>query len=159
MKNSTTMERKSERELVITRTFNAPARIVFEAWTQPELLMRWWTPKSLGITFLSCEIDARTGGTYRFVFSHPDFEQPMAFFGRYVEVTPHSRIVWTNEESGEGAISTLTFEESEGKTHLVLHELYPSKQALEDSLATGSPNAAGEQFDALDEVLATLVSS
>lgn len=153
------MERKSERELVITRTFNAPARIVFEAWTQPELLMRWWTPKSLGITFLSCEIDARTGGTYRFVFSHPDFEQPMAFFGRYVEVTPHSRIVWTNEESGEGAISTLTFEESEGKTHLVLHELYPSKQALEDSLATGSPNAAGEQFDALDEVLATLVSS
>ncbi len=159
MKNSTTMERKSERELVITRTFNAPARIVFEAWTQPELLMRWWMPKSLGITFLSCEIDARTGGTYRFVFSHPDFEQPMAFFGRYVEVTPHSRIVWTNEESGEGAISTLTFEESEGKTHLVLHELYPSKQALEDSLATGSPNAAGEQFDALDEVLATLVSS
>lgn len=159
MKNSTTMERKSERELVITRTFNAPARIVFEAWTQPELLMRWWMPKSLGITFLSCEIDARTGGTYRFVFSHPDFEQPMAFFGRYVEVTPHSRIVWTNEESGDGAISTLTFEESEGKTHLVLHELYPSKQALEDSLATGSPNAAGEQFDALDEVLATLVSS
>jgi uncharacterized protein YndB with AHSA1/START domain len=143
--------------LVITRTFNAPARIVFEAWTKPELIKRWWTPKSFGITFISCEADARTGGTYRFVFSHPDFEQPMAFFGKYVEVTPYSRIVWTNEESADGALSTLTFEENGGKTLLVLHELYPSKQALDDALASGSPNAAGEQFELLDEILATLV--
>ncbi len=156
MNNPTTVERKSERELVITRTFQAPARIVFEAWTKPELLKRWWTPKSFGITFVSCEIDARTGGTYRFVFSHPDFPQPMAFFGKYVEVTPYSRIVWTNEESAEGAVSTLTFEEKGGKTLLVLHELHPTKQALDDALATGSPNAAGEQFELLDEVLATL---
>ena len=79
MKNPTTVERESEREIVVTRTFNCPAHIVFEAWTNPELLKRWWTPESFGITFVSCEADVRTGGTYRFVFSHPDFEQPMAF--------------------------------------------------------------------------------
>lgn len=157
MNNPTTVERKSERELVITRTFKAPAHIVFEAWTKPELLKRWWTPKSFGITFVSCEVDARAGGTYRFVFSHPDFEQPMAFFGKYVEVTPYSRIVWTNEESPDGALSTLTFEENGDKTLLVLHELYPSKQALDDALASGSPGAAGEQFELLDEILATLM--
>lgn len=159
MNNATTVERKSERELVITRTLNGPARIVFEAWTKPELLKRWWTPKSLGISFLSCEADVRTGGTYRFVFGHPAFDQPMAFFGTYVEVTPYSRIVWTNEESPDGALSTVTFEETGGRTLLVLHELYPSKQALDDAIANGSPSAAPEQFEALDEVLATLVSS
>ncbi|GJQ21002.1 MAG: ATPase [Bacteroidia bacterium] len=154
MNNLTKVERKSERELVVTRTFDAPARLVFEAWTRPELIKRWWTPKSLGITFVSCEIDARTGGTYRFVFRHPDFEQPMAFFGRYVEVTPFSRIIWTNEESDDGALSTLTFEEKEGKTLLTLHELYPSKQALDDAIASGSSGAAPEQFEQLDEILA-----
>jgi uncharacterized protein YndB with AHSA1/START domain len=155
----TTLERKSDCELVITRTFDAPAHIVFEAWTKPELIQRWWTPKSFGITFVSCEADVRTGGTYRFVFSHPDFEQPMAFFGTYVEVIPPSRIVWTNEEGADGAVTTVTFEEKGGKTLLVLHELYPSKQALEDAIESGSPNGAGEQFEALDEVLTTLVSS
>lgn len=159
MNNPTTLERTSDRELVITRTFDAPAQIVFEAWTRPELLQRWWTPKSFGIAFVSCEVDARTGGTYRFVFRHPDFEQPMAFFGRYVEVTPHSRIVWTNEESADGALSTLTFEESDGRTLLVLHELHPSKEALDESLASGAPNGAGEQFESLDELLSTLVGS
>src|ERR1043166_2801443 len=113
VKNRTTVERKSEREVVVTRTFHAPAHIVFEAWTKPELLKQWWTPKSFGITFVSCEADVRTGGTYRFVFSHPDFEQPMAFHGRYIEVTPNSRIVWTNEESADGPISTVTFEEKD----------------------------------------------
>src|SRR5216684_615451 len=111
MKNRTTVERKSERELVVTQTFHGPAHIVFEAWTKPELLKRWWAPKSFGISFISCEADVRTGGTYRFVFSHAASEQPMAFFGRYIEVTPHSRIVWTNEESADGAVSTVTFEE------------------------------------------------
>ena len=159
MKNPTTLERKSERELVVTRTFNGPARIVFEAWTKPELLKQWWTPKSLGITFVSCEADVRTGGTYRFVFSHPDFEQPMAFHGRYIEVTPNSRIVWTNEESADGPISTVTFEETDGKTLLILHELYSSKKALDDAIESGSTgtSAAGEQFELLDELLVTLV--
>lgn len=159
MKNPTTVERKSERELVVTRTFNGPAHIVFEAWTKPELIKRWWTPESFGISFVSCEADVRTGGSYRFVFSHAAFEQPMAFFGRYIEVTPHSRIVWTNEESADGPVSTVTFEEKGGKTLLVLRELYPSKQALDDAIASGSSGTSGaaEQFELLDELLVTLV--
>jgi uncharacterized protein YndB with AHSA1/START domain len=161
MKNSTTVERKSERELVVTRTFNGPPHIVFEAWTKPELIKRWWTPKSIGMSFVSCEADVRTGGTYRFVFSHPDFEQPMAFVGTYVEVTPPSRIVWTNEEDAHGPVSTVTFEEQGDTTLLVLTELYPSKQALDEAIASGSSatSAAGEQFEQLDELLVTLVRS
>jgi uncharacterized protein YndB with AHSA1/START domain len=159
MKNPTTVERKSERELVVTRTFNGPARAVFEAWTKPELIKRWWTPKSFGMSFVSCEADVRTGGTYRFVFSHPDFEQPMAFHGRYIEVTPNSRIVWTNEESSDGAVTTVTFEEKGDKTLLTLLELYPSKRALDDAIESGSTGTSGasEQFELLDELLVTLV--
>lgn len=159
MKNPTTVERKSEREIVVTRSFNGPSHIVFEAWTKPELLKRWWVPPSFGMSFVSCETDVRTGGSYRFVFSHPDFEQHMAFFGRYLEVTPHSRIVWTNEESEDGPVSTVTFEDSDGKTLLVLTERYPSRQALDDAIASGSSATSGapEQFELLDELLVTLV--
>lgn len=159
MKHPTTAERTSERELVVTRTFNAPAHIVFEAWTRPELFKRWWVPASFGLSLLSCEMDVRVGGTYRLVFSHPAAEQPMAFFGRYIEVTPHSRIVWTNEESADGPTTTVTLEEQDGKTLLALRELYPSRQALDDAIASGSTgtSGAGEQFALLDELLVTLV--
>ncbi len=159
MKSPTTVERVSERELVVTRTFNGPAHIVFEAWTRPDLFTRWWVPKSFGISLLSCEMDVRVGGTYRLVFSHPASPEPMAFFGRYIDVTPHSRIVWTNEESADGAMTTVTFEEKNGRTLLVLHELYPSTQALDDALASGSTGTSGasEQFALLDELLITLV--
>ena len=153
--NSTKVERKSDRELVVTRIFDGPARIVFEAWTTPELLKRWWAPKSCGISFLSCEVDARTDGTYRFVFGHPAAEQPMAFFGRYLEVTPPSRLIWTNEEGGEGgAVTTVTFEEKDGKTLAVMHDFYPSKEALDEAIASGSTSGFGESFEQLDEVLA-----
>src|SRR5580692_10320255 len=114
MKNRTTVERKSEREIVVTRTFNGPARIVFEAWTKPELLKRWWVPKSIGFSLLSCEADVRVGGRYRFEFGN-EGSKPMAFFGRYLEVTPHSRLVWTNEETDGGSITTVTFEEKDGR--------------------------------------------
>jgi uncharacterized protein YndB with AHSA1/START domain len=154
MKNRTTVERKSERELVVTRTINGPARLVFEAWTKPELFKRWWVPKSLGMSLLSCELDVRVGGSYRLEFGH-DASQSMAFFGRYLEVTPHSRLVWTNEESDEGPVTTVTFEEQGGKTLLVLHELYPSKEAL-DAAGTGAADALGETFQQLDELLVTL---
>ena len=127
MKNRTTVERKSERELVVTRTVNGPARIVFEAFTKPELFKRWWVPKSFGLTLLSCELDVRVGGTYRLVFSHEGSE--MAFFGRYIEVIPDSRIVWTNDEGDDGgAVTTVSFEERDGKTLVVIHDLYPSKK-------------------------------
>jgi len=155
MKNRTTVERKSERELVVTRTFNGPARIVFEAWTKPELFKRWWAPKSMGMSLLSCEMDVRVGGKYRLEFE-PD---AMAFFGTYLEVTPHSRLVWTNEEGGEGGpVTTVTFEEKGGKTLLVLHELYPSKAAL-DAAGTGAADAMVETFAQLDELLVTLDAS
>ena len=157
MKNRTTVERKSEREIVVTRTFNGPARIVFEAWTKPELIKRWWVPKSMGMSLLSCEMDVRVGGKYRFVFGH-DASKPMAFFGRYIEVTPYSRLVWTNEESDDGAVTTVTFEEQDGKTLLAMHELYPSKEAL-DAAGTGSADATVETFAQLDELLVTLGAS
>ncbi|HSN24708.1 MAG TPA: SRPBCC family protein [Kofleriaceae bacterium] len=151
MNDDTTVERKSEREVVITRTFNAPARLVFEAWTKPELMRRWWLPKSAGLTLLSCEMDVRIGGTYRFVFAAQP--EPVAFFGRYREVVPHSRLVWTNEESGDvGQISTLTLEERGDTTRLVLHELYPSKEALDAGL--GAYDGMAESFRQLDELLA-----
>ena len=155
MKNRTTVERKSERELVVTRTFNGPARIVFEAWTKPELFRRWWAPKSMGMSLLSCEMDVRVGGKYRLEFE-PD---AMAFFGTYLEVTPHSRLVWTNEEGGEGGpVTTVTFEEKGGKTLLVMHELYSSKEAL-DAAGTGAADAMVESFAQLDELLLTLGAS
>src|SRR4030095_1498809 len=151
IKNRTTVERKSERELVVTRTCNGPARIVFEAWTKPELFMRWWAPKSMGMSLRSCEMDVRVGGKYRLEFE-PD---AMAFFGTYLDVTPHSRLVWTNEEGGEGGpVTTVTFEDKGGKTLLVLHELYSSKEAL-DAAGTGAADAMVETFAQLDELLLT----
>ena len=157
MKNGTTVERKSERELVVTRTFNGPARIVFEAWTKAELFRRWWVPKSCGLTLLSCEMDVRVGGRYRLVFSHQ--ASTMEFFGTYREVTPHSRLVWTNEESDDGAVTTVTFDENAGKTLLVVHDLYPSKEALDAAVASGSTGGMPEQFEQLDELLVTLGAS
>ena len=156
-KNRTTVERKSEREVVVTRTFNAPARIVFEAWIKPELFKQWWVPKSMGMVLRSCEMDVRVGGRYRLVFGH-DASNTDEFFGRYIEVTPHSRLVWTNEESDGGAVTTVTFEEKGGKTLLVMHELYPSKEAL-DATGTGAADAMGETFEQLDELLVTLGAS
>lgn len=153
--NIAPVERKSDRELVVTRTFNGPARIVFEAWTTPELFIRWWLPKSMGMSLRSYEMDVRVGGKYRLEFE-PD---GMAFFGTYLEVTPHSRLVWTNEEGGEGGpVTTVTFEEQRGKTLLVMHELHSSKEAL-DAAGTGAADATVETFAQLDELLLTLGAS
>jgi uncharacterized protein YndB with AHSA1/START domain len=154
MKNRTTVERKSDREVVVTRTFNAPARMVFEAWTRPELFTRWWLPKSMGMSLRSCQMDVRVGGTYRLEFE-PD---GMAFFGTYLEVTPPSRLAWSNDEGGEsGSVTTVTFEETQGKTLLVMHELYSSKEALD--AAGGAAEATIETFAQLDELLLTLGAS
>ena len=147
---------KSEREIVVTRTFDAPARIVFQAWTTPALFKRWWVPKSMPLALLSYEADIRVGGGYRLVFD-VDGTKTMAFFGKYLEVTPHSRIVWTNDESGEdGAVTTVTLEEKGDKTLLVLHELYRSKEVRDAALASGAYDGMGETFEQLDEVLVSL---
>ena len=150
--NETIAERTSDRELVVTRTFDAPARLVFEAWTTPELFRQWWVPKSSGATLLSCEQDVRVGGSYRLAFAHPKAATPMAFFGRYLEVVPDARLVWTNDKSADGAVTTVTFEEKNGKTLLVMRELYPSKQAL-DTAIEGMDEAMPETFEQLDDFL------
>jgi uncharacterized protein YndB with AHSA1/START domain len=156
--NPTTVERKSDREVVVTRTFDAPARLVFEAWTKPELFKQWWVPRSMGMTLRSCELDVRTGGKYRLVFGD-DPANPMAFFGKYLDVVPNQRIVWTNEESGaDGSVTTVTFEEKNGKTTLVMSELYPTKEAL-DAAGTGAQEAMNETFAQLDELLASLAAT
>ena len=183
----TAVERTSERELVVTRTVGAPARLVFEAWTKPELFQRWWAPKSFGLTLISYEADVRTGGGYRLAFGHDaasamaffgsylevtppsrlvwtndesqDAANGMAFFGKYLEVTPPSRLVWSNDESGEaGAVTTVTFEDLDGRTRVVLQELYPSKEALDEAYV-GMEDAMPEQFEQLDALLVTLGAS
>ena len=156
MKDRTSVERRSERELVVTRTINAPPRLVFEAWTKSELFQRWWVPTSFGLTLLSCELDVRVGGAYRLVFRHPASPEPMAFHGSYLEVTPPSRLVWTNEEAGSnGQVTTVTFEEKGGQTLLVMHELYSSKEALDEAIGSGSTGGMEETFNQLDQLLAS----
>jgi len=151
-KNPTTVERTSERELVVTRTVNGPAHLVFEAWTNPALFRRWWVPKSYGLNLLSCDMDVRVGGQYRLVFQHED--STMAFFGTYLEVAPNARLKWTNEEGDGETITTVTFEARDGKTVVVVHDLYPSAEAVEG----GAAGALPESLDQLDELLESLGS-
>ena len=157
LQNRTRVERRSDREMVVTRVFDAPPHILFEAWTRPELFMRWWAPKSLGVPLLSCEMDVRTGGGYRLEFGR-DGSNSWAFFGKYIEVVPNSRLVWTNEEDEQGAVTTVTFEEKDGRTLLTFHELYPSREALDEALI-GMAEALPEQFGQLDALLASQSAS
>jgi uncharacterized protein YndB with AHSA1/START domain len=158
-KNQTTVERASERELVVRRAFNAPARIVFDAWTKPELLKQWWAPKPWGVTLFECESDLRVGGTYRYAFGR-DPQNPEVFSGRYLEVEVPSRLVLTQlyeriREAGE-AVVTATFDERQGKTYLTLHQLFPSKETLEGALASGMENGMRITLDQLDELVASM---
>ena len=157
MTDAASVERRSDRELVVTKTINGPARLVFNAWTRPELFKRWWVPKSFGLTLISYEADARTGGTYHLVMGHPSSQQPTPFFGKYIEVTPPFRIVWTNDEGDEaGAVTTVTFEETGGVTLVVLSDMSPTKEALDEAIASGSTGGWGEQFEQLDALVRTL---
>jgi len=155
--NDTIVDRPSERELVVSRTVNGPAQLVFEAWTKPDLFERWWVPESFPISLLSCEMDARVGGGYRLVFGYEG--STMEFFGRYLEVTPPSRLVWTNDEADGEQVTTVTFEETDGRTRLVMHDLYPSKEALDGAIASGSTSGMPEVLAQLDRLLATLGTS
>lgn len=154
MKYQTTVERKSELERVVRRRFNAPAHLVYRAWTTPELMKRWWVPKSIPMNLVSCEMDVRVGGKYCLTFQTETIPR-MDFFGRYIEVVPNERLVWTNEEGGEDAsTTTVTFVETDGQTEVVVTELYPSKEALE---ADGAHEAAAEVHHQLDELLLALL--
>jgi uncharacterized protein YndB with AHSA1/START domain len=151
-----TAERTSDRELTVTRIINGPARIVFDAWTRPELFKQWWTPKSFPITLLSCELDVRVGGGYRLEMGYQG--STMEFFGRYLEVAPPSRLVWTNDEDDAAPVTTVTFHETGGRTSVVVHERYPSKEALDEAIASGSSgmSAMPESLAQLDDLLATM---
>lgn len=155
MKNPTTAERVSDCEIVVKRTVNGPARIVYEAWTTPELFRRWWVPRSFPVTLLSCEQDVRVGGQYKLVFGAGGSE--MAFFGTYTEVEPPGRLAWTNEEGGQQQVTTVTFVEQAGTTLVTVHNRFASKQALDDEIASGGTAALPETLAQLDELLATLV--
>ena len=152
--NMTEIARLSDRETMISRRVNAPARIVWEAWVRPELFRQWWVPQSFGLTLLSCEMDVRVGGTYRLVFAHPIAEEPMAFFGHYLAVEPHSRLVWTNEEGEEVVETHVTFAETEGTTRVTIRNLYPSKAALDAEIESGATSCMGETLDQLERLVA-----
>jgi uncharacterized protein YndB with AHSA1/START domain len=150
--NPTNVERKSDREMAVTRLFDAPVHMVFRAWAEPALFRRWWAPESFGVNLVSCDMDVRTGGKYRLEFGVGG--QTVAFYGKYLDVVPDERIVWTNDEAEEGAVTTVTFEDQGGKTLVTFHEAYPSKEALEEAL-TGSAAGLPEQFEQLAQLLAT----
>ncbi|MGE0321765.1 MAG: SRPBCC domain-containing protein [Polyangiaceae bacterium] len=156
MKNQTVVERQSEREVIAKRTINGPPHLVFKAWTEPDLFKRWWVPASIPMKLVGCEMDVRTGGSYRLVFEMES--QTAAFFGKYIEVTPSSRLVWTNDEGGEDAVvvTTVTFEERDGKTLMTMHELHPSKAALDEAIESGAMAGTPEQWDQLEEFILTL---
>ena len=154
MNDQTTVERTSDCELVVTRVVNAPAPIVFEAWTQPELFKRWWVPQSAPITLLSCEQDVRVGGKYQLLFRAGD--ATVAFFGTYTEVTPHARLAWTNEEGGQEQVTTVTFDETDGRTRLTIHNRFASQRALDDEIAAGGTAALPETLDQLEAMLRTV---
>ncbi|WP_068092841.1 SRPBCC domain-containing protein [Novosphingobium rosa] len=148
------VERKSDHELTVTRIVNGPARLVYEAWANPELFRRWWAPASFGVTIISYEADVRSGGTYRLVMGHASSDKPMAFFGRYIDVVPGERIVWTNDEGEEeGAVTTVTFEDKGEQTLVVVRDLYPSKEALDEAIASGSTSGWGEQLEQLEKLV------
>lgn len=149
-----TVERVSDCELVVTRIVKGPSRLVYKAWADPELFPQWWAPASFCVTIISYEADVRTGGTYRLVMGHASSDKPMAFFGRYIEVVPGARIVWTNDEGDEeGAITTVTFDEKDGQTVVVVRDLYPSKEALDEAIASGSTSGWGEQLEQLEKLV------
>ena len=154
MQNRTAIERKGDRELVVTRTFDAPPSMVFRAWSEADLFRRWWVPKGAPMTLVACDMDVRTGGKYRLEFGVGD--ETMAFYGKYLDVVPNSRIVWTNDEGEEdGAVTTVTFEDRDGKTLLTFHEIYPTREALDEAM-NGSAAGLPQQLDQLEELLSTV---
>jgi uncharacterized protein YndB with AHSA1/START domain len=153
MTHAASAERLSDTQTQVQRRFAAPAARVFAAWSKPELFRQWWLPASFGMTMVACEMDVRTGGTYRLEIGHPDHDQPMTFFGRYLEVVLDQRIVWTNEEGDSGQVTTVTFAPDRDGTLLTVTDTFPSKQALDDEIASGAMGAMPQQLDQLDQLL------
>lgn len=151
MARPTVVERISDRELEAVRLFDAPPALVFRAWSDADIFRRWWIPEGAPITLVGCDMDVRTGGTYRLEFAAGD--QTMAFYGKYLDVVRNERIVWTNDEGEDGGVTTVTFEEQDGKTLLTYREAYPTPEALEEAMA-GSAQGLPQQLEQLDAMLA-----
>lgn len=146
----------SEREIAMTREFDAPQDLVFEAHTSCEHMSRWWRPRKYEV--VSCEIDFRVGGKWRIVHRGPDGKD-YGFHGEYREIVPPERIVWTFEFEGyPGAVSveTLTLVEADGRTTLKGLSLHDSVEARDGMLNSGMEEGAKETMDRLDEYLETL---
>jgi uncharacterized protein YndB with AHSA1/START domain len=158
-KPGTQVERVSDRELLLRRVFRARPRTVFDAMTKPELVRRWWAPRSLGVVLFDCEADVRVGGSYRYTFGRPG-EPPMAFSGTYVEVAPGARLVYTQifepmRAAGEGVI-TATYDVHPEGTLLVQRERYPSKEVLDGAIASGMERGMRETLEQLAALLPDL---
>jgi len=161
-KHDTSMELRDDRDVVIARTFNAPARLVYDAWTKPEFVRRWWAPRSHGVSLVVCDADIRVGGAYRYVMRKDGdgADGDIGFSGRYVELTPHSRIVLTQifepmADAGEVVI-TVSFDEVDGQTHLVSQERYPSKEARDAAVGAGMEQGMRESMDQLEALVVAL---
>jgi uncharacterized protein YndB with AHSA1/START domain len=157
MQGRTTVERQGACELVVTRIFAAPPRLVYRAWSEAALFRRWWVPESLhGVVLVGCEMDVRTGGKYRLEYGAGGSDT-MAFHGRYLDVVPNERIVWTNDEDEAGAVTTVTFEDLGDRTRVTFHERYPSPEALEEALQ-GSAAGLPEQLAQLERLLSGMAA-
>lgn len=163
MRELTTLRLEGDREIVIERTFNAPARIVFDAWSQPELVERWWAPRSRGVAVVQIVATVRTGGSYRYVLSHRD--RQFAFSGAYIEVTPPARLVYTQifEPAAGGAqpgdaeiVVTVTFDERDGRTRVRSHTQCLSAEVRDGIIASGMEHGMRETMEQLEELVGVL---
>jgi uncharacterized protein YndB with AHSA1/START domain len=155
MKNSVTVTTPSERELVLTRVFDAPKGLVFEAFTTPDLLKRWYGPP--GWSFDVCEVDLRVGGRWRYVMRKPD-GRTVGQQGVYREIATGERIVntesWEDWDPGEILVTTL-FTEDQGRTTFVSTILFPSQAVRDQLLRSGMADHAGAVYDQLADLLAS----
>jgi len=156
MKNTGTLKvtTPTDREIVMTRVFDAPRRLVFDAFSKPELLKRWFGPR--GWSLVVCEVDLRVGGGFRFVLRGPDGKE-MGMRGVYREIAPPERSVHMesfDDFPGESQV-TAVFVEEGGKTTLTATVLYPSREVRDAVLKSGMEHGAAESYDKLNELLAS----
>ena len=155
--NANAGEAIADREVVITRTYDAPARLLFEAWSKPEHLMKWFGPVGWPLTL--CEVDFRKGGRWRFAMTGSSGQQNTPFGGVYLDIVPNRKIVFDNafEEPGSRKmIMTVTFEEADGRTTLTWHTLFESVAMKDEYVGMGIEAGAGSGLDQLADVVAGL---
>ncbi|HTN84194.1 MAG TPA: SRPBCC family protein [Sorangium sp.] len=150
----------SEKEICMTRLFNAPRQLVFDVMTKPEHVKRWWGCLGEGYSVPVCEIDLRQGGKWRFVNRHPQGEA--AFHGEYKEITPPSRLVFTEifeDYPDTVSVVTTVLTDEGGKTRMTATVRYPSLEVRDIVMGTGMAHGAGLSYDRLEDLVAQLQRS